>query len=61
MSIDSILPLIQNYGYWILFPLALFEGPITAFIAGTFVALGYFNFFLAFRFVILGELIPDVT
>lgn len=61
MSIDSILPLIQNHGYWILFPLAFFEGPITAFIAGTFVALGYFNFFIVYSILILGDLIPDVA
>lgn len=61
MSIDSILPLIQNYGYWILFPLAFFEGPITAFIAGTFVALGYFNIVSAYGIMLLGDLLPDVA
>ncbi len=61
MSIDSVLPLIQNYGYWILFPLAFFEGPIVAFVAGTFVALGYFNIYPAYIVMLLGDLIPDVA
>ena len=61
MSIDSVLPLIQNYGYWILFPLAFFEGPITAFVAGTFVALGYFSIYPAYAIMLLGDLIPDVA
>lgn len=61
MSIDSALPLIQQYGYWVLFPLAFFEGPITAFVAGTFVALGYFNIYFAYAVMLLGDLIPDVA
>ncbi len=44
MSLDSITPLILEYRYWILIPLTFIEGPIAAFVAGTFASLGFFNF-----------------
>lgn len=58
---DSALHLILVYRYWILFPLAFFEGPITGFIIGTLVALGYFNVFAAFGLLLLGDIIPDTA
>ena len=61
MSPDIITQLIIDYRYWILFPLACFEGPIISFIIGTFVALGYFNPLYAFGVLVLGDLIPDVA
>lgn len=60
MSIDLISELILQYRYWILVPLAIFEGPIIAFLAGTFVALGYLNIFLTFFILFLGDNVPDV-
>ena len=46
MSITEISKLILEYRYWILVPLALIEGPIVAFIAGTLAALNYFNIYV---------------
>ena len=44
MPLDShTAQLILEYRYWILIPLSLLEGPIIAFIAGTFASIGYFN------------------
>jgi len=57
---EQALQLILEYRYWILFPLACFEGPITGFIVGTLVALGYFNPLLVFIILVLGDVIPDV-
>jgi len=45
MTLASTTALILEYRYAILVPLALIEGPIVAFIAGTLAALGYFNIF----------------
>lgn len=61
MSVDFITEVILQYRYWILFPLAFFEGPIVAFVVGTFVALGYFNIFLASSIMLLGDLVPDTA
>ena len=43
MTVASTTALIIEYRYVILLPLALIEGPVIAFIAGTLAALGYFN------------------
>ncbi|MCR4333540.1 MAG: hypothetical protein NUV60_00745 [Patescibacteria group bacterium] len=53
MSIESITPLLLEYRYWILIPLSFVEGPVIAFVAGTFAAVGYFNiYFLAALFFV---------
>ena len=53
IAMQSIAPLLLHYRYAILIPLALLEGPIVAFVAGTLAALGYFNIYAlgAFFFV----------
>ena len=59
MSIDTLIHLIETYRYWILFPIACFEGPLTAFIIGMLVALGYFNIFGAYAVMVFGDIVPD--
>ena len=45
MSPQDIARLIIQYRYWILVPLAIIEGPVVAFVAGTLASLGYFNIY----------------
>jgi len=53
MSVDFATELILQYRYWILIPLTFLEGPLVAFVAGTFAAVGYFNiYFLAVLFFV---------
>lgn len=53
MSIEYATQLILEYRYWILIPLSFIEGPVVAFVAGTFAAAGYFNvYFLAALFFV---------
>jgi len=53
MSVDFITQLILQYRYWILIPLSFIEGPVVAFVAGTFAAVGFFNiYFLAALFFV---------
>lgn len=56
---EYLVLLLTKYGYFILFPLAAFEGPIISLIVGFFVRLGYFAFLPAYGILILGDLIPD--
>jgi membrane protein DedA with SNARE-associated domain len=56
---ETLIPLILQYKYFILFPLACFEGPMIAFIVGSLAALGYFDPLAAFLVLILGDVIPD--
>jgi membrane protein DedA with SNARE-associated domain len=57
---DYIISLLTSYGYFILFPLALIEGPALSLAVGFLISLGIFNFFPALGILILGDLIPDV-
>lgn len=45
MSVDFITQLILQYRYWILIPLSFIEGPVVAFIAGTFASIGFFDIY----------------
>ena len=46
MNIGNTTQLIIEYRYLILIPLALIEGPLVAFAAGTLASVGYFNIWL---------------
>ncbi len=56
---ESLILLLTKYGYFILFPLAAFEGPIISLAVGFLIYLGYFKFLPAFAILLLGDLIPD--
>ena len=53
------LQLLLTYKYWILFPLACFEGPVVALLAGFLVSLGYLNPFISYIILVFGDIIPD--
>lgn len=61
MSLEVITQLVLQYRYWILLPLAFMEGPILAFVLGSFSVLGYFNIFLSFLILLIGDLVPDAA
>lgn len=61
MNLASLTHLILVYRYWILFPLACFEGPIVAFAVGALVALGYFTPLAAYLLLVFGDIIPDTA
>ena len=55
----SPVALLLAYRYWILFPLALVEGPVVSIIAGLLVARGTFALIPAYTIIFLGDAIPD--
>ena len=59
LSLDTAMQWLQHYRYLILFPGAIVEGPIITIIAGFFASLGYFNIFLAYGTIVLGDLTGD--
>lgn len=59
MSVESIMPLIIEYRYWILIPLSVVEGPIVAFVAGTLAATGYFNIYALGVFFFVRDMVMD--
>jgi membrane protein DedA with SNARE-associated domain len=59
-SLDAIAILMQHYGYWFLFPIAVVEGPIITVIAALLAAEGYLNVFAVFGIVVLGDMVGDL-
>ena len=51
--------LLAQYGYLILLPVAVIEGPIAAILAGALVASGELNAYLVFLILVVGDLIGD--
>jgi membrane protein DedA with SNARE-associated domain len=56
---DTILSLLSTYKYLILFPLAIFEGPVTTLTAGFLSSIGVFNIFLAYIIIVCGDIVGD--
>lgn len=56
---EYIILLISKYGYFILFPIAVVEGPIATIIAGFFVSMAFLNFFLVYAIVVAGDVVGD--
>lgn len=59
MLTASPVALLLAYRYWILFPLALVEGPVVSIIAGLLVSHGTFALVPTFIILFLGDAIPD--
>lgn len=57
---QNIFVFLQHYGYWIMLPLMIIEGPVVTIIAAMLASLGAFNAFLVLAFSILGDVIGDV-
>lgn len=51
--------LTAKYGYFILFPISVIEGPIVTIVAGFLASLGLFNFFLVYFIVLAGDFSGD--
>lgn len=56
---ENLVLLISQYGYLILFPLAVIEGPISTIIAGLFVSMGLLNPFIVYVIMITGDIVGD--
>lgn len=58
---QNIFIFLQHYGYWMLLPMMIIEGPITTVIAAMLSSLGMFNIGIVFAFSLAGDLIGDIT
>jgi membrane-associated protein len=56
---DHIVYLLTQYRYFILFPLAIVEGPILAVIVGFLCINGFLNLFIVYPIIVLGDIIGD--
>ncbi len=61
LPFSKIIALLLRFRYWFLFPIAVLEGPIITIIAGFLSSLGYFNIFVVYIVVIIGDVLGDVV
>jgi len=50
---------LKHYGYWVMLPLMIVEGPVVTLFAAIMASLGAFNVWIVLVFSILGDLIGD--
>lgn len=58
-SPSELLLILEHYRYWIIFPIAIFEGPIISIISGFLVKLGYLNGLIVYFALVFADLIGD--
>ena len=54
-----IFHFLRHYGYWMMLPLMIIEGPVVTLLASIMASLGAFNIFFVLIFSIIGDLIGD--
>lgn len=59
ISLSEILHILEQYKYWIIFPIAIFEGPIMVIITGFLTYLGILNGYIAYVMVVMADIIGD--
>lgn len=59
ISPSDLLAILEHYRYWIIFPIAIFEGPIIIILSGFLVNLGYLNGTVAYIVVVTADIIGD--
>ncbi len=57
--VSQVLELVGTYGYFVIFPVSVFEGPGIAIVSGFLASLGYFNPVLIFFVLLLGDITGD--
>jgi membrane protein DedA with SNARE-associated domain len=60
MDNQLVLSFIQHYGYWVLYPLMIIEGPIVTLAAAGLSATGILNAWIVFLISVAGDLSMDV-
>ncbi|MDB5266553.1 MAG: putative rane-associated protein [Parcubacteria group bacterium] len=60
LSLDYILSLLETYRYWVLFPIAVLEGPIVTIISGFLISVGYLYGLSAYVLIVAADTIGDV-
>ena len=57
---QNIFVFLQHYGYWIMLPLMIIEGPIVTIAAALLASLGAFNVYVVLAFSIIGDIVGDI-
>ncbi|MBI5412697.1 DedA family protein [Candidatus Peregrinibacteria bacterium] len=60
LSAPQLIQWLTQYGYFVLFPIAVIEGPFVTVLAGFLASLGTLNFFIAYWVIVLGDMVGDI-
>ncbi|MES2213934.1 MAG: DedA family protein [Patescibacteria group bacterium] len=60
LDLSYVLSLLLTYKYWVLFPIAVFEGPIVTIAAGLFSSRGYFSWPTAYVVIVVADTLGDL-
>ena len=58
-SLDELLALLLAYKYWVIFPIAVVEGPMISVLTGWLVSTGALNVFVAYVLLVFADLVGD--
>ena len=58
-SLDTIAALLSHYGYFLLVPIAIVEGPIITVIAAFLASAGVFNVYIVYMIAVVGDILGD--
>jgi len=59
LTITSLVEIIKHYGYIIVFPISVAEGPIVAVVSGFLISAGYFSAPIVFFILLAGDIVGD--
>lgn len=59
IPLSDILIILEKYKYWLIFPVAIIEGPIIIVISGFLVYLGFLNTYITYIILVVGDSIGD--
>ena len=59
MDTAALMAILLAYRYWVLFPLAIVEGPMLAFVCGVLISLGILSAPITLIILVIGDIIPD--
>jgi membrane protein DedA with SNARE-associated domain len=57
---QTIFHFLQQYGYWLMLPLMIAEGPVVTIIAAMLASLGAFNWFVVLILSVIGDMLGDI-
>lgn len=60
ITTENISALLMGYGYFILIPITIIEGPVATLIAGFLASLGYFNLVIVYIIAFVGDVAGDL-
>jgi len=60
-TLDQLVPWLIQYKYFLIFPIAVVEGPIITIICGFLLSIGILNLFITYSLLVIADLVADTV